>query len=170
GTEDTNYGYYFPGKEHDGAASGGFEPLFLGETWLQQPHHFGPWYYSCEIDLGFCGYLHGAATVLSDDPLFGMTCLGGKAENDTDKWTVTLNDGVNRRFHYVSNDKRVHLTTDCGRFEKVTVDTASGKITVAINLDGNSCNATVTLEKSGYGNDETVTVTANGTQTVVFDQ
>ena len=170
GTEDTNYGYYFPGKEHDGAASGGFEPLFLGETWLQQPHHFGPWYYSCEIDLGFCGYLHGAATVLSDDPLFGMTCLGGKAENDGDKWTVTLNDGVNRRFHYVDKKKRLHLTTDIGRFEKVTVDPTSGKITAAINLDGNSCNATVTLEKSGYGNDETVTVTANGTQTVVFDQ
>ncbi|MBE6887927.1 MAG: hypothetical protein E7484_05880 [Ruminococcaceae bacterium] len=169
GTAETNYGYYFPGKEHDGAASGGFEPLFLGETWLQQPHHFGPWYYSCEIDLGFCGYLHGASTILADDPLFGMTCLGGKAENDGSKWTVHLNDGVNRRFHYVDKEKRVHITTDVGRLEKVEIDTENGKAAVIINLDGNSCNATVTLEKSGYGNDKAVTITADGTQTVVFE-
>ncbi len=169
GTEETNYGYFFPGKEHDGAASGGFEPLFIGETWLQQPHHFGPWYYSCEIDLGFCGYLHGAATVLSCDPLFGMTCLGGKAENCNSKWTVHLNDGVNRRFHYVEADRRIHITTDCGRIEKVEVDTENGNVAVSINLDSNNCTANITVEKTGFSKDETVVLTAQATQTVVFD-
>ena len=169
GTEETNYGYFFPGKEHDGAASGGFEPLFTGETWLQQPHHFGPWYYSCEIDLGFCGYLHGAATVLAADPLFGNVCLGGKAENDGNLWTVTLNDGINRRFHYVDREKRIHLTADSGRFEKVNVDILSGRVTALINLDGNCCTAQITLQKHGYDKTETITVNADKTQTVVFE-
>lgn len=169
GTEESNYGYFFPGKEHDGAASGGFEPLFLGETWLQQPHHFGPWYYSCEIDLGFCGYLHGAATVLADDPLFGMTCLGGRAENSGSNWSITLCDGVNRRFHYVEKDRRIHITTDTGRIESVKLCTESGRAEVSVNLDGNSCSAHITLQRTGYNGEETVTVTAGKTQTVIFE-
>lgn len=169
GTEETNYGYFFPGKEHDGAASGGFEPLYLGETWLQQPHHGGPWYYSCEIDLGFCGYLHGAATVLADDPLFGMTCMGGKAENNGESWTVVPNDGVNRRFHFVGKEKRIHLTTDVGRFTKIALCPESGKVTAEINLDGISCGANVTLCRTGYGKDATVALKADNTQTVVFE-
>lgn len=168
GTEESNYGYFFPGKEHDGAASGGFEPLYIGETWLQQPHHGGPWYYSCEIDLGFCGYLHGAATILADDPIFGMTCMGGKAENEGNVWTVVPNDGVNRRFHLVTKEKRLHLTTDTGRFTKIEVCPESGKVSAAINLDGNSCKANITLQRDGFAGEKTVVITAENTCTVQF--
>lgn len=43
GDEESGYGYWFPGKEKDGCACGGFEPLYGGETWLNQPQKCGPW-------------------------------------------------------------------------------------------------------------------------------
>ncbi|HEX7051769.1 MAG TPA: DUF5695 domain-containing protein, partial [Longimicrobiales bacterium] len=60
GTPESNYGYWYPGAENDGGAGGGFEPAPYGRTWLEQPHHRGSWYYSCEIDLGYCGALRAA--------------------------------------------------------------------------------------------------------------
>ena len=77
GTPESNYGYWYPGRGNDGAAGGGFEPAPYGTTWLGQPHHRGSWYYACEIDLGYCGALRAAATVLADDPIFGRFCFGG---------------------------------------------------------------------------------------------
>lgn len=150
GTEESNYGYFFPGKQHDGAASGGFEPLYLGETWLQQPHHGGPWYYSCEIDLGFCGYLHGASTILANDDVFGMVCMGGNAENNGTVWTVVPNDGVNRRFHFADSARRIHVTTDCGRITQVIVDTATGDVKVTVDATAASCGAKVKAEFRGF--------------------
>lgn len=109
-------GYWFPGKEHNGAAGGGFENAPYGQTWLEQPHHRGSWYYSCEIDLGYCGYLRGAATVLCADPRFGTVCYGGVLAEGT----VHLQDGVNRRFHHITQDRRVHLIAHNARFESVS--------------------------------------------------
>lgn len=170
GTEESNYGYFFPGKEHDGAASGGFEPLYQCKTWLEQPNHGGPWYYSCEIDLGYCGYLHGAATVLADDPLFGMTCMGGDAKEEDGSWTILPKDGVNRRFHYVEADRRLHLTTTCGRFTKITVCPETGRISAELDLQNIACEATVTLEQEGYAMEsKTVRQCVGGLTTLIFE-
>lgn len=57
GTKESDYGYWYPGEDNDGACGGGFEPSPYGHTWLEQGHHRGSWYYSCEIDLGYCGAL-----------------------------------------------------------------------------------------------------------------
>ncbi len=116
GDEESGYGYWFPGKEKDGCASGGFEPLNIGETWLNQPHAGGPWYYSCEIDLGFCGGVRGAATVLADDPMFGQVCYGGTVSRENDVLSVTCRDGVRKRFHYVGKNEKLHIELLCGRF------------------------------------------------------
>jgi hypothetical protein len=78
GTPQSNYGYWYPGEANDGAAGGGFEPASYGRTWLGQPHHRGSWNFSSEIDLGYCGALRTAATVLADDPIFGRFCFGGE--------------------------------------------------------------------------------------------
>lgn len=94
GDADSNYGYWFPGKSNDGGAGGGFEPASFGETWLGQPHGRGSWYYSCETDLGYCGYLRAARTVVADDPIFGRFCFGGTMEGTH----VAPRDGVRRRF------------------------------------------------------------------------
>ena len=60
--------------------------------------HRGPWYYSAEENLGFCGAIRSAATILADDPIFGRFCYGGIWTNDVDI-KITPMDGVRQRFH-----------------------------------------------------------------------
>ncbi|MEX1182770.1 MAG: DUF5695 domain-containing protein [Gemmatimonadota bacterium] len=116
GTPESKYGYWFPGEANDGAAGGGFEPSPFGNTWLEQPHTRGSWYYSCEIDLGFCGGLRGARTVVADDPIFGRFAFGGELTERGGRIEVVPNDGVRRRFHALLEHGRVHLELDTGRF------------------------------------------------------
>ncbi|WP_156141188.1 DUF5695 domain-containing protein [Sphingomonas sp. 37zxx] len=93
GPAATGYGYWYPGEANDGAAGGGFEPAPEGMTWLDQPHQRGPWYYSCETDLGFCGALRAARTIVADDPVFGRIAFGGQLDGAS----VEPRDGVRRR-------------------------------------------------------------------------
>jgi hypothetical protein len=116
GTPESNYGYWFPGPENDGAAGGGFEPAPFGNTWLEQPHTRGSWYYSCEIDLGFCGGLRGARTVIADDPIFGRFAFGGLLTERAGSIAVEPRDGVRRRFHALLDGGRLHLELDGDRF------------------------------------------------------
>ncbi len=109
GTPETNYGYWYPGKENDGGAGGGFEPAPYAQNWLDQWQGRGCWCHSCEIDLGFLGGLRMAATVLSDDPVFGLTALGGDVSETKKEWRVTPKDGIRRRFHIVTSSARMHL-------------------------------------------------------------
>ena len=120
GTPESNYGYWYPGQANDGGAGGGFEPAPFGRTWLGQPHHRGSWYYSCEIDLGYCGALRAARTVIADDPIFGRTCFGGDWRATEDGIEVTPKDGVRRRFHALLGDRKLHLELDNGRFASDT--------------------------------------------------
>ncbi len=120
GTPESNFGYWYPGKANDGGAGGGFEPAAMGTTWLGQPHHRGSWYYSCEIDLGFCGALRAAATVLTDDPIFGRFCLGGEWNKNAEMLEITPKDGVRRRLHVMLDTGRLHLTSDLARFSATT--------------------------------------------------
>ena len=124
GTPESDYGYWYPGPENDGGAGGGFEPAPYGETWLDQPHSRGSWYYSCEIDLGFCGGLRCARTVIADDPVFGRFCFGGtwreapdrEATGRAGRIEVVPRDGVRRRFHALLTGGRLHIETDVDRF------------------------------------------------------
>ena len=118
GTPDSGYGYWYPGVENDGAAAGGFEPAPYGNTWLEQPHHRGAWYYACEIDLGFCGALRCARTVLADDPLFGRICYGGDWQTRGPALSVTPKDGVRRRFHALLGGRALHVELDADRFAR----------------------------------------------------
>jgi hypothetical protein len=109
GTPESRYGYWYPGKEHDGAAGGGFEPEPFGHTWLEQPHTRGAWYYGCEIDLGFGGALRAAATVVVDDPLFGLFAYAGELSRAGGRIAVVPADGVRRRLHVVRDGRRFHM-------------------------------------------------------------
>ena len=117
GTQQSNYGYWYPGKANDGGAGGGFEPAPYGQTWLNQPHHRGPWYYSSEVDLGYSGALRAAATILADDPIFGRFCFGCVWRKTSAGIEVTPRDGVRRRFHFLPNaGGRFHMILDTDRF------------------------------------------------------
>lgn len=119
GTADSNYGYWYPGKENDGGAGGGFEPAPYGQTWLNQLHHRGPWYYASEVDLGYSGALRTAATILADDPLFGRFCFGGDWRKTAAGLEIVPKDGVRRRFYALlgeSENRKLHLVVDTDRF------------------------------------------------------
>ncbi|MBB6252715.1 DUF5695 domain-containing protein [Nitrospirillum iridis] len=115
GTADSDYGYWYPGQANDGASGGGFEPSAVGTTWLGQPHHRGSWYYSSESDLGFCGALRMAATLVSDDAIFGRVCFGGTLD-ERDGWlTISPRDGVRRRLHARLARQRLDLEVQGAR-------------------------------------------------------
>ena len=83
GPAETNYGFWFPGKENDGAAGWQFMSAKAGSAWMgssfpggvTEPR--GPWHYDGEIDLGFGGALRMAATIVTNDPIFGWFAYGG---------------------------------------------------------------------------------------------
>lgn len=118
GTRETGFGYWFPGEANDGGTGGGFEPAAYGMTWLGQPHHRGPWYYSCETDLGYCGALRTAATIVADDPIFGRFCFGGEMRAEKASLYIVPRDGVRRRLHMRTAEQQIDLELIGARFAK----------------------------------------------------
>ena len=152
GTAESNYGYWASGKENDGAAGGGFEPAPYGQTWLNQPHHRGAWYYSSEVDLGYSGALRTAATILADDPIFGRFCFGGLWQKTPAGIEITPKDGVRRRLHVVlGSGRRLHMLLDTDRFsgsEPVVVKEDLSEVRFHLESD-NSAKHLTTLRLSG---------------------
>lgn len=118
GTAESGYGYWFPGKENDGATGGGFEPAAYGMTWLGEPHHRGAWFYSCETDLGYCGALRTAATIVADDAVFGRFCFGGEMRGEKSRVEILPRDGVRRRLHLRTAGQAIDLELTGARFAK----------------------------------------------------
>jgi hypothetical protein len=111
-----DYGFWYPGAANDGGCGGGFETLPYNTTWLGQPMHRGAWYYSCEENLGFCGYMRAAATILADDPIFGRTCFGGTWTQSGVTNLITPLDGVRKRFHTMLGTNEIHVVLEVDRF------------------------------------------------------
>jgi hypothetical protein len=113
GTAESNYGYWYPGKNNDGGAGGGFEPRPWGRAWLgNKEMGRGSWWYSGEIDLGYSGALRSAATIVVDDPVFGLFAYGGDISREKNLVQVIPKDGLRSRFHIVRGGQRVHLLLD----------------------------------------------------------
>jgi Family of unknown function (DUF5695) len=119
GTPESNYGYWYPGKNSDGGAGGGFEPRPWGRAWLgNKEMGRGSWWYSGEIDLGYSGALRSAATVVVDDPIFGLFAYGGDISHDKDLTQVIPKDGLRARFHIVRGTQRMHILLDRDGFAR----------------------------------------------------
>ena len=118
GTPESGYGYWFPGKANDGGTGGGFEPAAYGMTWLGQPNDRGDWYYSCETDLGYCGALRTAATIVADDPVFGRFCFGGEMHAEKSFLRIIPRDGVRRRLHLRAAGQKIDFEVTGARFAK----------------------------------------------------
>ena len=119
GTAESNYGYWYPGKNNDGGAAGGFEPRPWGRAWLgNQEMGRGSWWYSGEMDLGYDGALRSAATIVADDPIFGLLALGGELRRTGNTTEVIPKDGLRARFHLIRGSQRVHILLDRDGFAK----------------------------------------------------
>lgn len=113
GTAESNYGYWFPGKENDGGAGGGFEPRPWGRAWLgNKEMGRGAWWYSGEIDLGFSAALRMAATIVSEDPVFGLFAYGGELKRSQGSIQVIPRDGLRARFAVVRPNVRFQMELD----------------------------------------------------------
>ena len=119
GRAETGYGFWFRGEENDGGAGGGFEPMARARGWLGKWIERGAWYYSAEEDVGYCGAIRTAATVVANDPVFGLVALGGKLENKGDRIEVVPRDGLGVRFHLMASpERRLHVEFEQGRLAK----------------------------------------------------
>ena len=109
GTPESNYGYWFPGKENDGAIGQAFISYKFGgmANWGGAGDPRGAWRYDMEGDLGLCAITRTAATMLVDDPIFGWTVYGGKMSEERSRFAVYCEDGVRTRFRIVNDKIRV---------------------------------------------------------------
>jgi hypothetical protein len=104
GPAESNYGFWFHGKENDGAAGWQFMSAKYGNAWMGSSYPGGvrvprgPWHYDGEIDLGFGGALRMAATVLTHDPIFDWFAYGGTLTAKEDSLSIVPRDGLRQRF------------------------------------------------------------------------
>jgi hypothetical protein len=140
GTPESNFGYWYPGRENDGGASGGFEPRPWGRAWLgDKEMGRGPWWYSGEIDLGFDGALRSGATVVVDDPIFGLFAYGGELQQKHALTYVIPKDGLRARFHIVRGSQHLHLLLERDGFaagQPISFDDALNRITFNLENRG----------------------------------
>lgn len=116
GDEESGYGYWYPGKEKDGAMGQAFTPTKFGRAWIGTEESRGPWRYCGEGDLGMCAVTRTAATILVRDPLFGWTLYGGTLSEEKDGFSFIPEDGVSRSLYFVTDDRRVGLSLDHGHW------------------------------------------------------
>jgi hypothetical protein len=152
GTAESGYGFWFPGKENDGAAGGGFEPRAWATNWLRKSQPRGAWYYSCEIDLGYCAALRAAATIVADDPLFGVAVYGGHLDSAWPEAQVIPRDGLRQRLHVLHNGQRIHIALNRDGFATgvpVRIDDAVREVQFTLENRTRDAHTTV-LELSGH--------------------
>jgi hypothetical protein len=118
GTAASGYGYWFPGKNNDGATGGGFMPEPMGRAWIGKQMTRGAWYYSAEEDVGYVGALRTHATILTRDPIFGEFAYGGIVTRDGSSSRVVPRDGLRVRFHVIRDAQRLHMELDRDGYAK----------------------------------------------------
>ena len=109
GTADSNYGYWYPGKENDGASGWAITPEKYSGMWIRQDNGRGSWPYDGEIELGYGAALRTAATIVADDPIFGWIAYGGQLEVSEGGFEVWPHDGLRQRLHIIGRDSRFNL-------------------------------------------------------------
>ena len=112
GPKETNYGFWFPGKENDGATGWQFMTAKFGRAWIRKEIPRGPWNYDGEIDLGYGAGLRMATTVLTNDPLFGWFAYGGAVNVAGSQLSIVPRDGLRQRFCAVLERERLRLELD----------------------------------------------------------
>jgi Family of unknown function (DUF5695) len=134
GPAETGFGYWFPGKEKDGAAGWEFMSVKYGHAWMGADVPRGPWFYDGEIDLGYGSALRMAATILTKDPVFGWITYGGVLAEDGDNLRITPRDGLRRRFDAV--------VEETGRTDRIL-----RRLKIALDRDGFAAEQPILTDK-----------------------
>lgn len=175
GTPESNYGYWYPGKENDGASGWAFEPQQYASTWIQKPQGRGPWFYDGEIDLGFGGAVRTAATVVTNDPIFGLVAYGGDLTQKNKLLEVVPKDGLRKKIYYRYGKQPLDIELLRDGFKAgapVVIDPAGSSIRFTLeNRTGNAHETAVFLKgfsgsylvKAGQGSVKKISVQASGT-------
>jgi hypothetical protein len=142
GTPETNYGFWYPGKENDGASGWAFEPQKFATPWIQKPQGRGPWFYDGEIDLGFGGATRAAATIITNDPIFGMVSYGGELNEKNNLLYVIPKDGLRKKIYYRNGDHKIdiELVRDGFQSNKNIVIEPTGK-SIGLTIENRTADA-----------------------------
>ena len=62
--------------------------------------------------------MRSAATIVVDDPIFGLYAYGGDVSRENNVTQVIPKDGLRARFHIVRGAQRVHIVLDRDGFAK----------------------------------------------------
>jgi hypothetical protein len=141
GTPETNYGYWYPGSENDGAAASEFFPGSFGRCGYTGWQRRGAIAYGGEIDLGYEAALRTAATVVADDALFGLIAYGGQLSKTRRGIEVIPRDGLRQRIHMIEGKKNFHMVLNRDGFAKdepIFINNTFSKISFTLeNRTGN---------------------------------
>lgn len=171
GTKETDYGYWYPGVENDGAMGWAFMSAKYGRAWIRKDEPRGAWRYDGEADLGLGASFRMAQTVLAADPIFGWIAYGGVLKQDEDWFSVIPRDGVRNKFSLVSESSRIRISMDRDCFEKekaILVSESLSKIAFSIsNVSGNSHELSMEVQ---IDDDKHLRVLHNGREIPVIDR
>jgi hypothetical protein len=168
GTAKSNYGYWYPGKENDGASGWAFEPMRHSTTWIRKEQDRGAWFYDGEIDLGYSGALRTASTIVTIDPVFGLFAYGGLVSKVGANYVVSPKDGLQQRFYYRNNNRKLNIELERDGFandQSIVFDDQLNAIT--LNLQNRTADAhTTSVSVSGL-NEGRYSLLVNGKSTGV---
>jgi hypothetical protein len=142
GRPETNYGFWYPGPENDGASGWQFQTAKAGSAWMGSSYPGGvtvprgPWRYDGEIDLGYGGALRMAATIVTRDPIFGWFAYGGAMTEREEELEINPRDGLRRRFDIIISDVALPFPEDIRRLK------------VELGRDGFAADGLVVLDKT----------------------
>ena len=142
GRADTNYGYWFPGPENDGASGWQFTTAKWARGWIRKEMPRGPWHYDGEIDLGYGAGIRMATTLVAEDPIFGWIAYGASLSGGPDTFEVVPRDGLRQRFCVM----RPGRTQGATRKLRLEVDRDGFAREAPITFDASLGRATFTLE------------------------
>lgn len=176
GTPKSGYGYWFHGVDDDGAAGWGFNPAKYGSTWIPGDHlqARGLWPYDGEIDNGLSGALRAAATIVVDDPTFGLFAYGGTVHTRGSPLDIDLHDGLEQRLDLLElrHPLRIQLDRD-GFVGSQRVEESAGIVRLKLTFesrDETEHNATLRIDglvqgeytvRNENGQAESIGITAN---------